>query len=309
MSPVAVVVGSLALLLANFAISAGLLWLSCRLFRLRDVTYRRCLLALLVFQLVTLLCLPVAVSAGRLAGPEPLVANLVGLIVELLACLAGLAAMVWALRAPFGRSILSSITWAVLSTAYTVAFVFGLKALFFEAFVIPTGAMAPSILGYHKAGVCPQCGHEFRVNASMEAVPLPEMQRVAPGCVCPNCRYPIDFTALAPPPPLMSGDRILVARSPLERMTHTPQRFDLMLFKFPGRPMQRDDADLMYVKRLAGLSGETIAIHGGDLFVSNDFTYQDAALPDVELRARGGLHRDEERVASAFAEGKFRIVR
>src|SRR5205814_1927963 len=44
-----------------------------------------------------------------------------------------------------------------------------LYLLFFRAFIIPTGAMAETLWGYQKQGTCPQCGHEFVVNASAEA--------------------------------------------------------------------------------------------------------------------------------------------
>ncbi len=37
-----------------------------------------------------------------------------------------------------------------------------------EAFVIPTGSMAPTLMGRHKEVICPQCGHEYSINASDE---------------------------------------------------------------------------------------------------------------------------------------------
>src|SRR3954470_6159699 len=37
-----------------------------------------------------------------------------------------------------------------------------------EAFVIPTGSMAPTLMGRHKEITCPQCGHVYAVNASAE---------------------------------------------------------------------------------------------------------------------------------------------
>ena len=43
------------------------------------------------------------------------------------------------------------------------------KAFEAEAFVIPTGSMAPTLQGQHKDVVCPKCGLRYRVNASVEA--------------------------------------------------------------------------------------------------------------------------------------------
>ena len=37
-----------------------------------------------------------------------------------------------------------------------------------EAFVIPTGSMAPTLMGRHKEITCPQCGYVYSVNASEE---------------------------------------------------------------------------------------------------------------------------------------------
>ena len=37
-----------------------------------------------------------------------------------------------------------------------------------EAFVIPTGSMAPTLMGRHKEITCPQCGYVYAVNASEE---------------------------------------------------------------------------------------------------------------------------------------------
>jgi DNA-directed RNA polymerase subunit RPC12/RpoP len=86
-----------------------------------------------------------------------------------------------------------SLREIVETVVFVVVLVLILKAFIAEAFVIPTGSMATTLLGYHKKVVCPECGYHFRVNCSKE-VDLQEMQR-APivGCTCPNCRFHIDL--------------------------------------------------------------------------------------------------------------------
>ena len=42
-----------------------------------------------------------------------------------------------------------------------------------EGLVIPTGSMAPTLLGRHKEITCPQCGLEYAVNADRESEPAP----------------------------------------------------------------------------------------------------------------------------------------
>ena len=50
--------------------------------------------------------------------------------------------------------------------AFALAFVF--KAYSAEAFVIPTGSMATTLMGRHKDVECPRCGFQFQVGASSE---------------------------------------------------------------------------------------------------------------------------------------------
>ena len=50
--------------------------------------------------------------------------------------------------------------------AFTLALLF--KAFEAEAFVIPTGSMAPTLMGRHKDLACESCGREFRVGCSTE---------------------------------------------------------------------------------------------------------------------------------------------
>ncbi|MCE2727445.1 MAG: S26 family signal peptidase, partial [Planctomycetaceae bacterium] len=50
--------------------------------------------------------------------------------------------------------------------AFTLALLFrGFEA---EAFVIPTGSMAPTLMGRHKDLACAACGRDFRVGCSTE---------------------------------------------------------------------------------------------------------------------------------------------
>ena len=50
--------------------------------------------------------------------------------------------------------------------AFVLAFLF--RAFEAEAFVIPTGSMAPTLMGVHKDLACEKCGLPYRVSASEE---------------------------------------------------------------------------------------------------------------------------------------------
>src|SRR3954447_16906341 len=54
---------------------------------------------------------------------------------------------------------------------FVVVLVLLLKAFLAEAFVIPTGSMATTLLGYHRDVKCPQCGYPYRINMSHQLDP------------------------------------------------------------------------------------------------------------------------------------------
>lgn len=75
------------------------------------------------------------------------------------------------------------------TVVFVIVLVLLLKTFIAEAFVIPTGSMATTLLGYHKDVTCPKCGYNFVVNASKEADAQERWPQLVTGCTCPNCRY------------------------------------------------------------------------------------------------------------------------
>ncbi len=127
-----------------------------------------------------------------------------------------------------------------------------------EAFVIPTGSMAPALMGAHKDLNCLECGHPYQVGASIETDTASHEEAVI-ASFCPNCRHlnPIDL-ANKPNDETFAGDRILVSK--FAYALAEPERWDVIVFKFPGNPKQN------YIKRLVGLPDETLRIRYGDLY-------------------------------------------
>lgn len=140
--------------------------------------------------------------------------------------------------------------------AFILAFLF--RTFEAEAFVIPTGSMAPTLYGRHKETDCTECGFHITVGASDEVergtTVLGEDAQVR-SAICPNCGFenPQIKDELA-----FNGDRILVNKYPYE--FGEPDRFDVFVFKYPIEPKTN------YIKRLVGLPGETLRIRGGNVF-------------------------------------------
>ena len=140
--------------------------------------------------------------------------------------------------------------------AFILAFLF--RTFEAEAFVIPTGSMAPTLLGRNKETHCPQCGQHIVVGASDEIQQETGLLDPTGGFVatafCPNCRYEVSLADL----PVFTGDRILVTKFPYEMQD--PDRWDVIVFKYPQDPQTN------YIKRLVGLPGEEIQIMQGDIY-------------------------------------------
>jgi signal peptidase I len=149
-----------------------------------------------------------------------------------------------------------------LVVALILAFLF--RTFEAEAFMIPTGSMATTLMGRHKDVVCSRCGCPYQINASHEIDANTNRARAFETVTgtCPNCRYPMDIGPHNPQHkdyPSYRGDRLIVAKYPYQ--FGDPSRWDVAVFLFPG------GAKTPYIKRVVGLPEETIAIHQGNLFL------------------------------------------
>ena len=148
-----------------------------------------------------------------------------------------------------------------LVIAFMLAFLF--RTFEAEMFVIPTGSMAPTLMGRHKDLVCPQCGYLFTANAASEIDQNsgePTHNDVG-SATCPMCHYTIRLQFDLPRGEDVSynGDRIVVDK--LAYQLGDPQRWDVAVFKFPGEAKQN------YIKRVVGVGGETVRLQYGDVFI------------------------------------------
>ena len=82
-----------------------------------------------------------------------------------------------------------SVREVVETIVFVVVLVLLLKTFLAEAFVIPTGSMATTLLGYHREVTCQKCTFPFLVNASKEHDPQEAHPQHVISCTCPNCEY------------------------------------------------------------------------------------------------------------------------
>lgn len=160
-----------------------------------------------------------------------------------------------------------------------------------EAFVIPTGSMAPTLQGRHKDIQCPECKYQFQAGASLDA-------EISSGPVvqvsCPMCFYPLRPNRAKRNHGAFSGDRILVNKFAYQFWE--PDRWDVIVFKFPGNAKQN------YIKRLVGLPNERLRIQHGDVLLADLGTdeFVIARKPPRKMRAMLQLVHDTRYIPQTF---------
>lgn len=202
-------------------------------------------------------------------------------------------------KATGGQAIRETVESLVI--AFVLAFLF--RTFQAEAFVIPTGSMAPTLMGQHKDVDCVECGQRFKVNASNESpdnYPIyaakariqnaanqyrgtrRERQRIpgtvaglrhqidTVGGVCPTCRHTMALQSDLPQQVLKSR------RDVSDHSTYSGDRILVNKYAYSFAEPERWDvvvfkypgnATTNYIKRLVGLPNEELRIRNGDLFV------------------------------------------
>ena len=158
-----------------------------------------------------------------------------------------------------------------LLVAFTLALAF--RGFIIEGFVIPTGSMAPTLMGQHARYRSSVTGYDYAFDGSESL-----LIRSVGANGAPSWRYqavplldpmvfqtrPVDTIS---PRALVGetrmGDRVLVLK--FLYAFFDPDRWDVVVFKNPVDPIGPSQN---YIKRLVGLGGEQLLLADGDVFVS-----------------------------------------
>lgn len=165
------------------------------------------------------------------------------------------------------RQIVGAMVLVLIVRAYVV-----------EIFKIPTGSMAATLYGMHVRVVCPRCGWEYAVGAS----PAPDhlsaeenadyrarrADRVSECASCGLANRLGDFHE-------HGGHKIIANK--WVYLANDPARWDVVVFRF----LDERRRPLNYIKRLAGLPGERIAIHHGDVLIDGEIASKPPAVQDA----------------------------
>ena len=226
----------------SLGLNAFFLLLGLRWAKVEEANFRRAFKASIVMFLVAI----ILVLGQRYfygSGERPVAEELVILAMQIVGLLV-------VTRLFFGTGMLRSFQ-ATLPLFAAGAISLAFAALIFvpfiaDAFVVPTGSMAPTILGRHIEARCKTCDQPTFVSASHEHV---HSQQESHG-ICVNFHSNTFKDNRGMP---NEGDRILNAKF------LAPQRWDVAVFKLPSDP------NINYVKRVVGLPGETIYIDKGSV--------------------------------------------
>jgi signal peptidase I len=158
---------------------------------------------------------------------------------------------------------------------FVVVLVLLLKSFAAEAFVIPTGSMAETLLGYQKMVECPQCKHRFPVNCSSEVDPSEGPPTHVTGGTCPNCRQPIKLVRWA-----TVGSYLFFNRRTVWLDFENPQRdeWGKVVLDEQGRPLASERGPPNGVNEIADPGPES-----GDRVLVAKFVYDLLGRPPDRL--------------------------
>jgi Signal peptidase, peptidase S26 len=197
--------------------------------------------------------------------------------------------------------------------------------------------------------MCPNCRKEIGLYMDPKLVLKPGERepedprtpdQIHQGTPPPHYLHLTEGEAGIPDPGWTSGDRVLVAKFLSDLFNTNPDRLGVVVFKYPGQsgtggagdlyfpgsgPINKNHVPMNYIKRLIGISGESIAICNGKIYIlsaEDSPPYHDlkdelanAKTPAereqwlAQLWQQRYMHINDDALIALFRKGKFQILR
>lgn len=219
------------------------LWSAARLFRVPQAGFLRYLSTVIVVWLISFLLLALL----QIISPSTVRAAILELVL--------IFPLTWVfltlfLRTSFPKAMLVSLLWAAFNASFAVVLVFLIKSFVFEAYVIDSNNMAPTLIGPHHQAACPHCAKTLIVPfVDPQVHHEPEEWAICPACLKMSKVSKWDAKIL--PPDRFICNKLL-----------SPRRWDLIVFRPPDHPNAK------WVDRLVGLPGEELVIKEGAIWIN-----------------------------------------
>jgi hypothetical protein len=158
------------LLLASVVLWALFLRLGLHWAKVPEVTTRRVVLTTAIVIVLNVALNVVSLFVSPSSDAQSIALGLVELATAVLVPCAAISIVC---KARFPRAFqawLPTLLVPVMSIAFLILV---LRPFLYEAFVIPTNAMAPTLLGKHWQGICSECGHPNYRSPEDERYALP----------------------------------------------------------------------------------------------------------------------------------------
>jgi len=247
-------------LVFQLAVSAGLLQAGMRLAKATKPTFKAAVATIMAVFLLNLVLLAIAAGLMLVVPQYPTIQAPIGIGMLGLGLVLNLRILGWRHKVSLKQAVVAWLAIQFAAFPNWLLAVCVVRPFLIEAYTVPLNSMAPTICGEHLREQCPACGGTLIVSsASVES-------DSALG-ICHDCLR----TAEVPirNRKIYGGDRVLVCK------ILKPRRWDLIVFRYPEEP------SVPYVKRLVGLPGDTLSIHGGGVWVQDQELQKPASLSDL----------------------------
>jgi signal peptidase I len=250
---------------------AGCLWIAARLLGDKNVTFQRTFAISLA-----VLCAGLILQLLGLSLPENSASLVVAALAIVLMIPATWLVIYYLLELNWWKSVLAGLSTLLAPLVLFVLIKFVAVPHAFEAYKIAANSMAPTLLGEHIAAKCPDCGALVYASPT-ERDAIRYSANRSGLAICENELKAKNVTEFNPK--VFPADRVFV------NLCLIPRRWDLVVFRVPG------ESQIVYVKRLVGLPGETITIKDGGVWASGVQLKLPAELEGLEYVTDVGLPR------------------